>query len=144
MTTQSTRRILFLAIVFGLALSAPRLRADDDKVDGDLKKMQGTWIGADGSDAKWVITGDSLKANVNGVDYTCTLALDPKATPHASAEIAIKEGPGAGKSSKAIYKFEPGHHLIFCVSQPGADTRPNEFKAIEDEAYLFDLTPPGK
>jgi uncharacterized protein (TIGR03067 family) len=125
-----------------LAGAAPALRADDAKVEGDLKKMQGTWVraGDEGPDLKWVIEGDNLKASVNGQDYTCKLKLDAKATPHPSADLAIKDGPGdsAGKTSKGIYKFE-GDRLVFCVTMPGGETRPTEFKNVEEERFVFTL-----
>jgi len=139
------RRTALLAVLAGLvsaALLAPGLRADDAKVSGDLKKMQGTWVnaGSEGPEARWVIEGETLKATVNGQDYNCTLSLDPKAEPHPTADLTIKEGPGdaVGKSSKAIYKFD-GDKLVFCVTSPGGETRPAEFKTVEDQAYLFEL-----
>ena len=137
----TTRWMALLAVLAGFG-AISTLRAEDAKVEGDLKKMQGTWVksGNDGPDAKWVIEGDSLKATVNGQDYTCKLTLDPKATPHSSVDLAIKDGPveAAGKTSKAIYKFD-GEKLVFCVSPPGSDSRPSEFKAAEDDAYLFEF-----
>jgi uncharacterized protein (TIGR03067 family) len=130
-----------LAVVAGLG-AVSGLRAEDAKIDGDLKKMQGTWVraGDDGPDSKWVIEGDSLKATVNGVDYSCKLTLDAKANPHSTADLAVKEGPPdtAGKTSKGIYKFD-GDKLVLCVSMPGAENRPTEFKTVEDEFYLFEL-----
>ena len=137
----TTRWMAVLAVVAGFG-AISTLRAEDAKIDGDLKKMQGTWVkaGSDGPDAKWVIEGDKLKATVNGQDYNCKLMLDSKATPHSSADLAIKDGPveAVGKTSKAIYKFD-GEKLVFCVGPPGSDTRPTEFKAAEDDAYLFEF-----
>ena len=136
---RSTRWVAALAVVFGAAVG---LRAEDAKVTGDLKKMQGSWVrdGDEGLDAKWVIEGDNLKSTVNNQQYTCKMTLDPKATPHRSADITIKEGPGdsAGKLSKGIYKFD-GEKLVFCVSIPGSDVRPAEFKMVENECFLFHL-----
>lgn len=139
--SRATRYAAVLAVVLGAGLVSGS-RADDAKVNGDLKKMQGTWVraGNDGPDVKWVIDGESLKATVNGMEFVCTFTIDPKATPNPTADLAIKEGPGdaAGKNSKAIYKFD-GDKLIFCVTSPGIDTRPAEFKAIENETHLFEL-----
>ena len=131
-----------LAVTFTVILAASAIRADDAKVEGDLKKMQGTWVraGDDGPDLKWVIAGETLKASVNGQEYTSKLTLDAKATPHPSADIVIKEGPGdsAGKTAKGIYKFD-GDRLVFCITAPGNDSRPTEFKAVEDSQFLFTL-----
>lgn len=139
MTRRSTRWLAVLTVVLG---AASGLRAEDAKVTGDLKKMQGAWVrdGDEGLESQWVIEGDTLKSTVNGQDYTATIRLDPKAAPHRSADITIKEGPAEtlGKSSKAIYKFD-GEKLVFCVSLPGADARPTEFKMVENEAFLFRL-----
>src|SRR5205807_1702824 len=59
------RRLALLAILTAAGLACvfvPGLRADDAKVTGDLKKMQGTWVTTGGDPAaKWVIEGDVLK-----------------------------------------------------------------------------------
>src|SRR5690242_19447931 len=125
-----TRRSAVLACVFLSALGAAP-RADDAKPSGDLKKMQGTWLGDSGPESRWVFEGETLKASVNGEDYTCSLKLEPGATPHPAAVLTIKQGPGAGGVSKAIYKFD-GDRLVFCVAHPGDDDRPTEFKAVDD------------
>jgi uncharacterized protein (TIGR03067 family) len=139
-----SQRAAMWAVV--LACAVPALsRADDAKVSGDLKKMQGTWVNAgnDGPQHRWVIEGEKLKAKVNdGDEYSCTFALDPKAEPVPSIEFTITEGPGGsvGKSAKGIYKFD-GDRLVLCIALPGADARPAEFKTIEQESYLIELKP---
>ena len=128
--------VTVLATFVGLSV-----RAEDEKISGDLKKMQGTWVraGEEGPELKWEIKGDSLKADVDGMVYTTTLTLDPKATPHPTADLKITDGPGnsAGKVSKGIYKFD-GDKLIFCVTPPGGEKRPTEFTSSE-ETHLFAL-----
>jgi uncharacterized protein (TIGR03067 family) len=123
--------------------SGPTLRADDAKVTGDLKKMQGTWSSPGEGDVPkttWVIDGENLKADVDGQAYTCTIKLDPKAEPIPTIDILVKDGPGdsAGKTSKGIYKFDD-EMLVLCVTHPGGDTRPTEFKRGEDESFVFSL-----
>ena len=135
------RAIPWAAPVFALlALSA--VRADDAKVTGDLKKLQGTWVSAsaEGPDIRWEFEGEKLKAKVGDNEYVCSVKLDEKATPHPTADLTIKEGPGdaVGKTSKAIYKFD-GDKVVFCVTTPGNDNRPTEFKASPDESHLFEL-----
>lgn len=140
-TTQGLCR----ACVCGLLLLAivPLVGADDaKKVGGDLKKLQGTWVNAAeaGPDLKWTFEGESLKAVVDGAEYTCETKLDEAAKPHSTMDLTIKQGPGdsAGKTGKAIYKFD-GEKVFICVTTPGVETRPTEFKAAEGEAYLFEL-----
>ena len=140
--TRATRWVAVLAV---LACAAPgRSRADDVKTDGDLKKMQGTWVNAgdDGVDHHWVIKGDTVKVSVNGMDYTCTITVDSKANPLPTADFTIKFGPedSAGKTAKGIYKLD-GDRLVFCVALPSGDARPSEFKTIEKESYLIELKP---
>ena len=134
---------LAMTCAMGLGLATlSTVLADDAKVSGDLKKMQGTWVraGEEGPELKWVVEGEGLKASVNGQDYTSKLPIDSSATPHPTADITIKAGPGdsAGKASKAIYKWE-GERLVFCLTHPGGETRPTEFKAVEEQQFLFVL-----
>ena len=124
-----------------LVLATMVVRADD-KASGDLKKLQGTWInaGSEGPDSTWKFAGETLKTTVNGQDYTCSVKIDEKAKPHATIDLSVKDGPGdsSGKIAKGIYKFD-GAKLSLCVTRPGNETRPTEFKTIEEEIYLFDL-----
>src|SRR5262249_47882877 len=135
-----TRWAACLAVLTLAGLVSVSVRADDEKVSGDLKKMQGAWVKTEGEgpEARWVFEGDTLKAKVGDGEYVCKVTLDPKASPHPTADLAIKEGPGdvAGKTSRAIYKFD-GDTLVFCVTHAGIDNRPTEFKGAEGEAFLF-------
>ena len=77
LTRRATRWVMVLA-----ALACASVRADDAvKVSGDLKKMQGTWVNADsdGLELRWVITGETLKANVSSRgDYSCAWRSTPR------------------------------------------------------------------
>lgn len=130
-----------LATGLGLVVAPGLVSADEKKVDETLKAIQGTWVPTDGSsiDSKWAFDGDNLKTSVNGVDYVCKITVDPKATPHATVDLAIKDGPdeAKGQTSKAIYKVD-GEKLILCVALPGRD-RPSKFEQDGDDAYLFEL-----
>lgn len=121
-------------------------RADDKAPAKGLKEIQGTWVSDDPIESKWTFEGETLKASVNGMDYTCKVKVDPKASP-ATIDFQIDEGPeeAKGMTSKCIYKLEDGK-LILCVAMPGKD-RPKEFETVEDESFLFELTkenPNGK
>jgi uncharacterized protein (TIGR03067 family) len=136
---------LFLALGTVLTtFTTLAVRAEDEKITGDLKKMQGTWVhaGDEGPDLKWTFKGNELRADVDGAIYVSKITLDSKATPNTTVDLMITEGPGnaAGVTVKGVYKFD-GEKLIFCVSKPGGDKRPSEFKAVEDECYLFALKP---
>ena len=116
--------------------------ADDDKSSAEaLKSIKGTWVPDEdaGIDSKWTFDGETLKASVNGIDYTCKVKLDPKAKPHATADLVINDGPeeAKGQTSRCLYKLD-GEKLTLCVSLPGKD-RPKEFEQAEGEAFLFKL-----
>ena len=119
------------------AAAATGALAADEAADA-LKTLKGTWVTDEGIDSKWTFEGESLKASVNGLDYTCKVKVDPKAKP-ATLDLVIDEGPedAKGKTSKCIYKLE-GEKLILCVSLPGKD-RPKEFEQNEGESYVFEL-----
>jgi uncharacterized protein (TIGR03067 family) len=134
--------LLALAISAGFSLGgrAARAAADDKAAAEALKALQGTWVSTDADiEAKWTFEGETLKATVNGDEYTCKVKLDHAAKPHATIDFAIEEGPEdyKGKKSKAIYKLD-GAKLTICVGHPGKD-RPKEFEHVEDEAYLYKL-----
>jgi uncharacterized protein (TIGR03067 family) len=139
-----------LAILRGLAIwagfcligGAAMALADDDKSSTEaLKALKGTWVAAedDGIDSKWTFEGETLKASVNGIDYTCKVKIDPKAKPHATADLLINEGPeeSKGKTSQCLYKLD-GDKLTLCVALPGKD-RPKEFEQTEGESFVFKL-----
>lgn len=130
------------AALLVLTVAGLGVRADDAKVAGDLKKMQGTWVNAtdDGPELRWSLEGDVLKATINGQEFVGKITLDEKAMPYPTADVVLTEGPNdaAGKTSKSIYKFD-GEKLIFCASMPGADSRPAKFETVDGDAYVFDM-----
>ncbi len=139
--TSTTGLAALLAAAIGGALllgGAARALADDDTSAEALKTLKGTWVSDEGIESKWTFEGETLKASVNGLDYSCKVKLDPKAKP-ATIDLVIDEGPedSKGKVSKCIYKLD-GEKLILCVSMPGKD-RPKEFEQAEGESYLFEL-----
>ena len=136
--------LLVLAVWAGLFFGGGAARAKGDAAAPPaeaLEALQGTWIPVDdqGIDSKWTFEGQTLKASVNGADYTCKVKVDSAAKPNATIDLVIDEGPedSKGKTSKGIFKFQ-GEKLMLCVSMPGKD-RPKAFETTEDEAYLFPL-----
>ncbi len=136
--------VLTFMIASSLGVSGGAARAvDDDKAQTEaLKALEGTWVTKEneGIDAKWVFSGATLKATVNGMDYTCKVKLDPAAKPNSTADLEIEDGPedAKGKISKAIYKLD-GDKLKICVSHPGKD-RPKDYEQVPDESVLFEFT----
>jgi uncharacterized protein (TIGR03067 family) len=132
--------LLTVAVGTSLVLggAAARALAGDDTADDALKALKGTWVSDEGIESSWSFEGETLKATVNGLDYTCKVKADAKAKP-ATIDLLIDEGPedAKGKTSKCIYKLE-GEKLILCVSLPGKD-RPKEFEQNEGESYVFEL-----
>jgi uncharacterized protein (TIGR03067 family) len=127
-----------ISAALGLAVSAAHEAGTRD--DDSLKPFQGSWAtDGEGIDSKWTFDGDTLKASVNGQDYTCKVKVDPAAKPNGTLDMTINEGPeeSKGKVSKAIFKLD-GEKLTLCVSVPGKD-RPKEFAQVDDESYLFVL-----
>jgi uncharacterized protein (TIGR03067 family) len=148
MDTRTSRSgLAFLLVLtiwasFSLVGGAVIARADDDKSSTEaLKALKGTWVAAEdeGIDSKWTFEGETVKASVNGIDYTCKLKIDPKAKPHATVDFIINEGPeeAKGQTARCLYKLD-GDKLTLCVSLPGKD-RPKEFEQAEGEAFLFKL-----
>jgi uncharacterized protein (TIGR03067 family) len=136
--TGSRAMVASLAAVVVLGGVVRGMAADDPSPADALKSLKGTWVTQDGIDSTWTFEGETLKATVNGLDYTCKVKADPKAKP-MTLDLAIDEGPedSKGKTSKCIYKFD-GEKLILCVSMPGKD-RPKEFEQTEGESYIFEL-----
>jgi uncharacterized protein (TIGR03067 family) len=139
------RFFLAAALLLGVGLAGiSGLASADDKdkkVDDSLKEIQGTWVAVENSgfDSTWAFNGDDLKSSVNGTEYISKVTADPKAKPHATVDITIKEGPdeSKGKVCKAIYKLD-GEKLKLCLALPGRD-RPKVFEQADDEAYVFEL-----
>jgi uncharacterized protein (TIGR03067 family) len=127
-----------LAAILVIGGAAGVAAADDVSPADALKALKGTWISEDGIDSTWTFEGETLKASVNGMDYTCKVKADPKAKP-MTLDLLIDEGPEdtKGKTSKCIYKFD-GEKLVLCVSMPGKD-RPKEFETSEGDSYVFEL-----
>jgi uncharacterized protein (TIGR03067 family) len=116
--------------------------ADDEKISGDLKKLQGTWAytSGNGEENRWVFDKEVLKSMVNGQRYVSTVILDPKAQPLPSIDFKVTEAPDdtAGKTILGIYELT-GDSLKVCISLPGVDTRPTEFKRVEDMSIVIEL-----
>jgi uncharacterized protein (TIGR03067 family) len=132
----------FAPVLVAVFTCGVAVRADDEKVTGDLKKLQGTWAytGGNGEENRWTFEKDVLKSTVNGQGYVSTIALDSKAKPIPTIDFKVSEAPddAAGKTIVGIYELE-GDSFKVCISLPGIDTRPTEFKRVEDMAIVIEL-----
>jgi uncharacterized protein (TIGR03067 family) len=130
----------------GLALAAlivpaASLRGADDKIDGDLKAIQGKWsmTTENGNKVTYTVEGKKLKVVAPSRTYEIAMTLDPEAKPEKTLDLKIIESPddAKGMTSPAIYKLD-GEKFIFCFSPTGQ--RPTKFEMEGYEKILVTLT----
>ena len=76
-------RRAFVTSVMALAFAAPiALRADEPKIEGDLKALQGDWTSKDDQgESTWTFKGDKLHLKTPDREYEITIKIDDKAKP---------------------------------------------------------------
>jgi uncharacterized protein (TIGR03067 family) len=124
-------------------LSSLRAADDKEKIEGDLKKLQGKWStkSADGEGkVTYTVDGKKLKVVAPSRTYEMTLTIDAEAKPEKTIDFKIVDGPedAKGSTSKGIYKFD-GDKFVFCFSPTG--DRPTKFEMEGYEKILTTLTP---
>jgi uncharacterized protein (TIGR03067 family) len=120
---------------------AAALAAPDEKLDGDLKKLQGKWIAkGDNGDSTYTFEGRKLKLVAPNRTYEMTITLDPNAKPEKTIDLKIDSGPddAKGNTSKGIYKFVGDDKFIFCFSPMGE--RPEKYEQMGYEQIVTELT----
>jgi uncharacterized protein (TIGR03067 family) len=136
-----TKRALLGLTLVALILPITRLQGADDKIEGDLKKLQGKWSAKanDGDKVKYTVEGKKLKVVAPTRTYEMTLTLDPAAKPEKTIDFKIVAGPedAKGDTSKGIYKFD-GEKFVFCFSPQGE--RPTKFEMEGYEKIVVTLT----
>jgi uncharacterized protein (TIGR03067 family) len=129
------------AAIIVAVLCTGALAIGTDEKPKDLDQLQGTWAAPtnDGGENRFVFLGDMLTSTVNGQKYISKIKLDTEAKPR-TIDFMVKEGPNdtAGSTVLGIYELE-GDTLKLCISLPGINTRPTEFKRTEDETVVFQL-----
>jgi uncharacterized protein (TIGR03067 family) len=124
--------IALMLLMTGLVVAADDPKPED--VKKEVAKFQGTWkitkIEREGDDLTDEI-GDA-ELEVKGEEYTApTIAakfkMDPSKKPKA-IDVSYTEGPNAGQTVKAIYKFD-GDTFTMCRALTDAGPRPTEFAA---------------
>ncbi len=131
---------LLLAVAL-IVPSVAAFAADDAKVEGDLKKIQGKWTApaGDGTKVTYAFDGKKLKVVAPTRTYEMTVKLDPEAKPDKTIDFQIDEGPedSKGKTSKGIYKFD-GDDFVFCFAPQG--DRPTKYEMEGYEKIVTTLT----
>ena len=124
-----------------IPLASLRAADDKDKIEGDLKKIQGKWSAPanDGGKTTYTINGKKLKLVAPSRTYEMDLTLDSEAKPEKTIDFKIVEGPddAKGNTSKGIYKFD-GEKFVFCFAPQG--DRPTKFEMEGYEKILVTLT----
>src|SRR5438477_1255010 len=111
------RTAWIVAALVGLVLAGAPLRADDEKIEGDLKKVQGEWTGRImGQEALYTFKGRKLSIKGTTRSYEMTVTMNPEAKPEKSIDLKIDEGPAdaKGQTSPGIYKFEGDDKMVIC------------------------------
>ena len=98
------RRIYTRFALVALLAAGTGLRAADDKVEGDLKKIQGKWTAPAGEGGKvtYTFTGRNLKVEAPSRTYQMTVTLDPSARPEKSIDFKIDEAPDDAEGKTAV------------------------------------------
>ncbi len=138
----STKRPWMGLALIALIVPFSGLNAAEDKIEGDLKKVQGKWStpSANGEGkVTYTINGKKLKLVAPSRTYEMELTLDEAAKPEKTIDFKIVEGPddAKGNTSKGIYKFD-GEKFVFCFAPQG--DRPTKFEMEGYEKIIVTLT----
>jgi uncharacterized protein (TIGR03067 family) len=144
--------IAALAVVVGVSMLTAL--AQNEQAAQDRKKLQGTWVAAEGpkgmqmtcSENKW-----TLRANEDGEEQFAkgTFTIDPTQDPK-TMDLTVVEAKGKeveryiGKTSRAIYEVS-GDTFKWCANEPGKEDRPKAFAAQDgDRRFLLVTFKRGK
>jgi uncharacterized protein (TIGR03067 family) len=125
----------------GVLVAVAGLQAED-KVEGDLKKMQGDWTWANpmGGDVAYTFKGKTLLIKGQTRSYEMTITIDEKVKPDKTIDMKIDKAPddAKGKTSLGIYKFDGDDKLIICFRPEGTD-RPKKYENVGFEQFVAEL-----
>lgn len=131
--------IVVMVWVLG-TLSAASGFAEEAKVEGDLKALQGEWVSKDSQgESFWTFKGNHLSIKTPDRAYEITITLDPKQTPEKHIDFEVSEDSPNAKGTKAagIYKLD-GETVKIAFAGPDAE-RPTEYKTEPANSFAFDL-----
>jgi len=136
------RRALFASSLALVACVAFAARADEPKIEGDLKTLQGEWVSKDegGNESTWVFKGDKLHLKAHpDREYKVTIKIDEKAKPEKGIDFAVSDDSPNAKDFKAkgIYKLDGDKKATICFGVD--DSRPTEYKTDGQTQFSFDL-----
>ena len=139
-------RVALAALMLCLPAAFASRAADNEKLSGDLKRLQGEWTTPSqaGGDIVYTFKGDKLTIKVPTREYKMTVKLDETAKPDKTIDLHIDEGPddAKGATSKGIYKFDGDDKFVFCFSPEGE--RPTKYEQVGVEQFLTELKRKGK
>jgi uncharacterized protein (TIGR03067 family) len=132
--------IVAILLIVGTALGASSF-ADEPKVEGDLKSLQGEWVSKDSQgESFWTFKGNHLSIKTPDRAYEMTIKLDPKQTPEKHIDFEVLDDSPNAKGTKAagIYKIEDDGSVRIAFA--GADAeRPTEYKTDPAKSFSFEL-----
>ncbi len=149
MPTSMRCAALFLAGLLGTGWAATAVAtagagagADQAGVEGDLKRMQGSWAtdSFSGAPAIFRFEGTRLEVKAQEVEYTIAVTLDPTAKPEKAIDLKTEKSTIAGavgKTSPGIYRFEGDEKLIICFR--GQGDRPKAYETQGFEQWRVEL-----
>ena len=140
-----SQRAVMTSVLALLALAPLARSADEPKVEGDLKALQGDWISKDEQgESTWTFKGDKLHLKTPDREYDITIKIDEKAKPEKTMDFAVAEdSPNAkGFKSPGIYKID-GKKASICFAAEGT-TPPEKFVTDFGKSFNFDLTKKDK
>lgn len=133
-------RLSPIVVVFGLATVGATVFAEEPRIEGDLKALQGEWVSKDAQgESVWTFKGDRLSIKTPDRAYEITIKLDSKQTPEKHIDFEVRDdSPNAGGTRAAgIYKLD-GDALKIAFAGAGAE-RPTEYKTDPEKSFAFDL-----
>jgi len=153
-----------VALFVALALAAPTRGqaqepeakpAQEPKVEGDLKTMQGEWVSSGRDETQvsnWSFEGNRLSLKTPTRKYKMLIELAPSKDPEKAINFRVADdSPSAmGSFVRGIYKFDGDKGLKICVADKEGQ-RPKEFKADPGgtsgesaRVFVFELKRPKK
>jgi uncharacterized protein (TIGR03067 family) len=148
MTDQARIAAACLSMVIGLVLhdGSQRLAlaestAEEPKIEGDLKRMQGEWVSKDEQgESVWKFKGEHVSLKTPTRAYEMLIKVNSKGEPEKHIDFDVQEDSPNAKGYKAegIYKFTDDDTLKICFAD-GDSGRPKEFKTDFGKQFSFDL-----
>jgi len=132
---------IVVVLLMLVAFSGASGLADEPKVEGDLKSLQGEWVSKDSQgESFWTFKGNHLSIKTPDRAYEITITLDPKQTPEKHIDFEVLDTSPDAKGTKAagIYKLDGDDTVKIAFA--GADAeRPTEYKTDPAKSFSFEL-----